>query len=43
MAPAIEARRTGVYDVTPEQKSAIRQGLAEPERGEWTGGDRGGN
>jgi hypothetical protein len=36
MARDIEARRTGVYDVTPEEETAIREGLAELERGEWT-------
>jgi predicted transcriptional regulator len=36
MARAIEARRTGVYDVTSEEEAAIREGLAELERGEWT-------
>jgi len=36
MARAIEARRTGVYDVTAEEEDAIREGLAELERGEWT-------
>jgi hypothetical protein len=35
MAREIEARRTGVYDVTPEEEEAIREGLAELERGEW--------
>ena len=34
-AREIEARRTGTYDVTPEEESAIREGLAELERGEW--------
>jgi hypothetical protein len=33
----IEARRTGVHDVTAEEEDAIRRGLAELERGEWTG------
>jgi predicted transcriptional regulator len=36
MARAIEARRTGVYQPTPEEEEAIREGLAELERGEWT-------
>jgi predicted transcriptional regulator len=36
MARAIEARRTGVYEVTPAEEEAIREGLAELERGEWT-------
>jgi predicted transcriptional regulator len=35
MAREIEARRTGVYNVTPEEEAAIREGLAELERGEW--------
>jgi predicted transcriptional regulator len=30
----IEARRTGVYDLTAEEEAAIREGLAELERGE---------
>jgi predicted transcriptional regulator len=36
MAREIEARRTGVYEPTPEEEAAIREGLAELERGEWT-------
>ncbi len=36
MAREIEARRTGVYEVTPAEEEAIREGLAELERGEWT-------
>jgi hypothetical protein len=36
MARDIEARRTGVYDLTPEEETSIREGLAELERGEWT-------
>jgi predicted transcriptional regulator len=35
MARAIEARRTGHYDVTPDEEAAIREGLAELDRGEW--------
>jgi len=31
----IEARRTGVYDLTAAEETAIREGLAELERGEW--------
>ena len=31
----IEARRTGVYDLTAEEEATIREGLAELERGEW--------
>ena len=37
MARNIEARRTGAYDVTPEEEKAIHEGLAELERGEWIG------
>jgi hypothetical protein len=36
MARAIEARRTGVYEVTPEEDEAIGEGLAELDRGDWT-------
>jgi hypothetical protein len=36
LAREIEARRTGVYDVAPEEEKAIREGLAELESGEWT-------
>jgi hypothetical protein len=37
IARHIEARRIGIYEVTPEEEEAIREGLAELERGEWTG------
>jgi hypothetical protein len=37
MARVIEARRTGRYDVTPDEEAAIREGLAELDRDEWTG------
>jgi len=36
MARQIEARRTDIHEVTPEEEDAIREGLAELERGEWT-------
>ena len=32
----LEARRTGIYEPTPQEEDAIREGLAELERGEWT-------
>jgi predicted transcriptional regulator len=35
IAREIEARRTGVYVVSAEEEDAIRQGLAELDRGEW--------
>lgn len=35
-AREIEARRTGIYELSPEEDAAIREGLAELERGEWT-------
>lgn len=36
LAREIEARRTGIYEITPEEKAAIREGLADLERGRWT-------
>ncbi|MGH6769942.1 MAG: hypothetical protein ACRECO_13080 [Xanthobacteraceae bacterium] len=36
LAREIEARRAGVYDPSPEEEAAIREGLAQLERGEWT-------
>jgi len=36
IALEIEARRTGVYELTLDEEAAIREGLAELERGEWT-------
>ena len=35
IARDIEARRSGVYEPTPEEESAIRQGIADLDRGEW--------
>jgi hypothetical protein len=35
VARAIEARRTGVYELTPDEQQAVREGLAELERGDW--------
>lgn len=35
VAREIEARRAGVYKVTPEEEAAIREGLADLERGDW--------
>ena len=39
IAREIEARRSGVYEPTPEEEVAIRQGLAEMDRGEWVNED----
>lgn len=36
VAREIEARRSGVYAVTPDERESIREGLAELERGQWT-------
>jgi len=36
MAREIEARRIGTYDLTAEEEKAIREGVTELERGEWT-------
>jgi hypothetical protein len=35
VAREIEARRGGVYVLTPEEETAIREGLAQLDRGEW--------
>jgi hypothetical protein len=35
VAREIEARRSGVYEPAPEEEAAIRQGIAELDRGEW--------
>jgi hypothetical protein len=34
-AREIEARRTGVYEPTADEEAAIREGLAQLDRGEW--------
>jgi hypothetical protein len=36
MAREIEARRTGVYDLTSEEEEAIHEGLAQLELGKWS-------
>ena len=35
VAREIEARRTGIYELSPDEEQAVREGLAELERGEW--------
>jgi hypothetical protein len=35
VARQIEARRSGSYEPTPEEETAIREGIAELDRGEW--------
>jgi len=35
VAREIEARRAGIYELTPDEEQAVREGLAELERGEW--------
>ena len=35
IARAIEARRSGVYSMTEEERAAVRQGLSEADRGEF--------
>jgi len=35
MARAIEARRTGLYELSSDEEEAIREGLAELDRGKW--------
>ncbi len=36
VAREIEARRTGLYELTPDEEQAVREGLAELERGDWS-------
>jgi predicted transcriptional regulator len=38
-AREIEARRTGVYMMSDEERAAVRQGLAEADRGEFVPDD----
>jgi predicted transcriptional regulator len=35
IARVIEARRSGVYSMTEEERAAVRQGLSEADRGEF--------
>jgi hypothetical protein len=35
VAREIEARRSGIYEPTQEEEAAIREGIAELDRGEW--------
>jgi predicted transcriptional regulator len=35
----IEARRTGVYELTEEESAAIEEGLAQADRGEFVSDD----
>ena len=35
IARAIEARRTGVYVMTDQERAAVHEGLAQAERGEF--------
>jgi hypothetical protein len=36
IAREIEARRTEVYELAADKEKAVREGLAELERGQWT-------
>ena len=36
----IEARRTGIYTMSNEERIAVRRGLAEADRGEFVSDDR---
>jgi predicted transcriptional regulator len=40
LAREIEARRSGVYEPTPEEEAAIREGIAELDRGEGIDEDK---
>lgn len=35
IARAIEARRTGVYEMTPDERASVEEGLAQARRGEF--------
>jgi predicted transcriptional regulator len=35
----IEARRTGIYTMSDDERAAVRQGLAEADRGEFVPGE----
>jgi predicted transcriptional regulator len=39
-AREIEARRTGVYTMSDDERAAVRRGLAEAERGEFVADER---
>jgi hypothetical protein len=39
-AREIEARRTGIYTMSDEERIAVRRGLAEADRGEFVSDDR---
>ncbi len=39
-AREIEARRTGIYKMSDEERIAVRRGLAEADRGEFVSDDR---
>jgi predicted transcriptional regulator len=38
-ARVIEARRTGLYRLSDEERQAVREGLAEADRGEFVSDD----
>ena len=40
VAREIEARRSGMYSVSAEEEAAIREGLAQLDRGEWVSEER---
>ena len=35
IAREIEARRSGIYELTPEEETAIREGIADLDNGRW--------
>jgi predicted transcriptional regulator len=39
-AREIEARRTGIYTMSDEERIAVRRGLAEADRGEFVSDER---
>jgi hypothetical protein len=39
LARDIEAKRTGLYELTADEEQAVREGLSQFDRGEWASED----
>ncbi len=39
VAREIEARRTGIYELTPDEEAAIHEGIANLDNGKWVSED----
>ncbi len=40
VAREIEARRTGIYELTPDEEAAIHEGIANLDNGKWVSEER---